>query len=285
MYTAIIIDMVGSKKYSPSERKFVQYSILEVSQQLNSVFSKALEKEVYFSAGDEIQGLFKSSAAAYIYCRLFMLLMYPIKFRCGIGSGSWDTRLKNEATTAQDGVAYQRARTAEESVDRLSSGNLLYYSGEDNDSLVNALLCGISEIEEQQSAYQKKMQLLVELMNPFDIGIINRQAFKKLLPMAFERNNKGPFEKAKGKGESLLAELNLKKAVMNVLDLSSQDGAFFVTETISRGVITDIANATGKSRQVISKTLKDAGGIAGIRSSAASVIIYLNKRDGERENV
>ena len=51
--------------------------------------SKAIKFDVIFSAGDEIQGLFYSSEAAYLYFRLFNMLIYPVEVGAGIGVGEW----------------------------------------------------------------------------------------------------------------------------------------------------------------------------------------------------
>ena len=111
-YTALIIDLKKSRAYEKDRRNDIQYYIFEVIDAMNTIFASSLAKEVYFSAGDELQGLFNSVEASYLYFRLFSMLVAPIEIRAGIGIGDWDVVLENAPTTAQDGSAYHYARFA-----------------------------------------------------------------------------------------------------------------------------------------------------------------------------
>lgn len=111
MYAALIIDIIGSKRYQIDDRQELQKELYEKCKKLNYVFSKQLMREVDFSAGDELQGLFDSSVAAFLYIR-FLMMLFPKTIRAGIGIGQWDVVMKNGGSGAQDGSAYHRAREA-----------------------------------------------------------------------------------------------------------------------------------------------------------------------------
>ena len=54
---------------------------------------------VEFSAGDEVQGLLSSPEAAFLYFRMFSMLISPVKMRAGIGVGEWNIKIENASTT------------------------------------------------------------------------------------------------------------------------------------------------------------------------------------------
>lgn len=110
-----------------------------------------------FSAGDEVQGLFSSTGAAYLYFRLFSMLVSPIEIHCGIGVGKWDVVLKDAGTTAQDGEAYHNARYAIDTVKESLGCSVLMYSGDKSDAVINTLLNMTVLINKQQSEYQDKV--------------------------------------------------------------------------------------------------------------------------------
>ena len=63
-YTAWMVDLKGSREYALSDRSDIQNHITDVCGALNRIFAPSLLHEVAFSAGDELQGLFRSPAAA-----------------------------------------------------------------------------------------------------------------------------------------------------------------------------------------------------------------------------
>ena len=127
-YTALIIDLKSSRKYNIRARNNIQEYIMHVVDVLNYIFRKSLEKDVDFSAGDEIQGLFSSTKAAYLYFRMFSMLVSPIEIRAGIGIGSWEVVIKDAGTTAQDGRAYHNARYAIKAVEESKGYSVLLFS-------------------------------------------------------------------------------------------------------------------------------------------------------------
>ena len=107
-----MIDVKNSRSYSIQDRNSIQNSILKSINILNKIFKNSIEKEVEFSAGDEIQGLFLSPQSAYLYYRLFSMLIFPIEIHSGIGFGTWDIKVDGASSTAQDGTVYHYARNA-----------------------------------------------------------------------------------------------------------------------------------------------------------------------------
>ena len=87
-YSVLMIDLKNSRSYNIQDRNNIQNSILSGINILNKIFKNSIEKEVEFSAGDEIQGLFISSQSAYLYYRLFSMLIFPIQIHTGIGFGT-----------------------------------------------------------------------------------------------------------------------------------------------------------------------------------------------------
>lgn len=112
-YTVLMADMKRSQSYDLAYRRDLQNYISATAACLNELFAPVLVKPVDFSAGDEIQGLFAEPISAYLYYRMFGLVMGPQLFRCGIGVGAWDVRPKGRSDSmAQDGEAYHLAREA-----------------------------------------------------------------------------------------------------------------------------------------------------------------------------
>ena len=60
-YAALMIDLKKSRSYLQWERKLIQHYISDVLEVLNEIFREELVREMEFSAGDEVQGLFDSS--------------------------------------------------------------------------------------------------------------------------------------------------------------------------------------------------------------------------------
>ena len=75
-YAALIIDIENSKKYIVEERNEIQNYIFFCIEQLNKLFGSNMRFDVTFSAGDELQGLFKDVTTAVLYFRLFEMLIH-----------------------------------------------------------------------------------------------------------------------------------------------------------------------------------------------------------------
>ena len=74
-YAALIIDLKKSRSYTKEDRNNIQHYIMDVIHLLNCLYCRELVREVDFSAGDEVQGLFLSPEAAYFECSLYVCIL------------------------------------------------------------------------------------------------------------------------------------------------------------------------------------------------------------------
>ena len=114
VYTALIADVVSSRKIAPGLMIALKLRIDRVIETLNRRFSYDLIANLELSSGDSIQGLFTSSAAAYQCGRLLEIALYPVLIRVGLGEGDWtkvpsgggkssDSTETEESVSSQDG--------------------------------------------------------------------------------------------------------------------------------------------------------------------------------------
>jgi len=140
MYAALTVDIINSRSYTPEERISIQKHVYNVIELLNASFKADIEMKFSFTSGDELQGLFRNTASAFLFCRLFMMLCLPVKVRSGIGIGTWDIRMENYGTSMQDGKAYHYARTAIDFVKKEKDVRpILCYSATDSDQIINEM--------------------------------------------------------------------------------------------------------------------------------------------------
>ena len=288
-YTALIIDLKKSKKYHIKMRNEIQEYIMRVVENMNIIFKESMEREVEFSAGDEIQGLFSSVKSAYLYFRMFSMLVSPIEIRAGIGVGAWDVVVKDAGTTAQDGRAYHNARRAIEKVEESKGYSVLMCSENSSDMVVNSLLNSTALIINKQSDYQNEIMLLSELLYPINLdGIVNTFKLREIIELLRFKNDFLRYEYTfskpglnKGQRESVFYKLNYYdieiecKPINIMLDSTS----FFVEEGRVRGLSMQLSQLLGVSRQSIEKTVK-SGLIYEARNLAISTLIYLEELEG-----
>lgn len=257
MYSALMIDLKKSKEYSLKNREEIQRFILEVCSKLNQVLPG--EKKMEFSAGDEIQGLFSSPAEAYLYFRLFAMLIHPVKIRAGIGVGSWDIKIHGEGTTAQDGQVYYRARRAINEADELEGYPILYYSDSKTDAVINSLIGGAAGIGERLSIYQNELMLLAELLFPLDAeGVLNSYhlfALKELV--SYKREFKFYMEGRRA-DKRYPFDCCFDYGNISPVDVAEMEDSFYITSGRQRGLPSKLAYIMGISRQSVEKTLKTA---------------------------
>lgn len=163
-YSALIIDVIESRKYK--DRLYVQELLKETIAYLNQKYKETLVKEVVFSGGDEVQGLFKSSVSAYLYLRKLQMLLDPIKIRAGIGRGSINYLPDDWISTEIDGEAYHNARKAISSIPIKDKSFICYNSEKDTDKILNMYLLFNGEIKNKQSNMVKLIELLIDMMYP-----------------------------------------------------------------------------------------------------------------------
>ncbi|WP_022818755.1 SatD family protein [Fusobacterium russii] len=262
-YCALMIDLKKSRSYSTKIRNSIQNSMMEIINILNEIFENSLEKKVDFSAGDEIQGLFISSIAAYLYYRFFSMLIFPFEIRAGIGLGTWDVVIEGASTTAQDGIVYHNARKAINDARKSLEYSVLFYSMQKKDSIINSLINTVVLINSKQSAYQNDLMLLTEILYPITMNnVVDSIKIKKLLKILEEKN------------ELNLQKLKEEEIFSNPIEIVKEDIEYFITAGKKRGLSTQLSEYLGISRQSIEKTIKTAN-IFELRNLVISILFTM----------
>lgn len=166
-FVSLIIDIEESRGYSVDTRNEIQKYIAECIKKLNIIYQESIEFEVVFSAGDEIQGLFHDITSAFLYLRLFEMMIWPVKIRAGLGIGEWNIKMKNGISTQQDGPAYHRARQAIDEVEKRQTQRFRINSA-DNDDFDNYLINASFVLKERQGNMQNIALVITELLYPFE---------------------------------------------------------------------------------------------------------------------
>ena len=265
-YSVLMIDLKNSRSYSIQDRNKLQNSILNSIKILNKVFKNSIKKEVEFSAGDEIQGLFTSPQSAYLYYRLFSIIISPIEIHSGIGYGTWDIVMDSESSTAQDGTVYHNARKAIDEAKNSLEYSILFYSGNKNDLIINSLINSANLLSSKQSKYQNNLMLLTEILYPivYDNTILETEALKELLEFI-------QFEKK----ESLILDSNFS---IEPVQIGKEN--FYITEGKKRGLSTQISKLLDISRQGAEKAIK-TGNIYDLRNLTLAILKAMDNTQGE----
>ena len=255
-YSVLMVDLKNSRSYDIQDRNNIQNSILSSINILNKIFKNSIEKEVEFSAGDEIQGLFVSPKSAYLYYRLFSTIIFPIEIHSGIGFGTWDIKVDSASSTAQDGTVYHYARKAIDEAKKSLEYSVLFYSKSKNDIIVNSLINASTLLSSKQSEYQNKLMLLAEILYPIvDENIIDYKNLKEILKFI-------QFEKK----ENLTIDIDYP-----IISTQSEKESFYITKGKKRGLSTQISKLLGVSRQSIEKAVK-TGNIYELRNLTIAVL-------------
>lgn len=282
-YAALIVDLKKSRRYSKEDRNDIQYYIMDIIHLLNRQYHSEIVREVDFSAGDEIQGLFLSPEAAYLYYRMFSVWLHPIKIRAGIGVGGWDVQIDGKGTTTQDGSAYHNARYAIKNTDDNEGYPVLFFSGKRPDVTINTIVGGEASIMEKQSVYQNQIMLITELLFPicnYDVHACEPHDVERLL------HEKSVFAHKTDKKMRALPFDHLADcfaeviAPVNVEDVREKT-KFYITSGKQRGIPTKLSGMMDISRQTIEKMIK-AGNIYTARNMAITAINEMTNIRQER---
>ncbi len=279
-YAALIVDLKKSRMYEKDDRISIQEYIYRVIKTLNIIFKKSIAKEVDFSGGDEIQGLFRSCESAYLFFRMFNMLISPVDMRAGIGVGKWDVIMKDAGTTAQDGRAYHNARYAIENAKDINGYSVLLYSDNRNDFVINSLINCTALILNKHSEYQNELMLLSELLYPIDVcKTIDELEFKRVLELLSFKTHinyyKNYFLKRRVANKYIFETINDFDFRSCVVDALNEKDDFFVTAGKKRGLANELSKLIGVSRQSIEKTIKTAN-IYEARNSTVAALKFMN---------
>lgn len=276
-YGALMIDLKKSRSYSNWEREFIQHYIVDVLKILNEIFREKLEREMAFSAGDEVQGLFDSPEDAYRYFRMFELFLHPVKLRAGIGVGDWEVRMAQLGSPSQDGTTYHNARYAIEQAQDGEENGILIYSQNGQDDVVNALIGYLSVMAQRRSIHQNQLALLTEWMFPLLEKKTSEHMPVKFLEAQGFLQRKNGFDHEIGKVNKLLPFDRLNREALKnvgVVLLREEEWTkeyFYITRGKQRGIPTQLANVLGMNRQSIEKTLR-AGEVFPSRNMALAAL-------------
>ena len=261
-YTVLIVDLKQSRLYSIEDRTSIQNYIIEVIGSLNIVFAGEMIRDLEFSAGDELQGLFESPEGAYLYLRLLNMLLFPVEIRAGIGMGEWDVKIEKASTTVQDGSAYHNARCAIDEVKNTVGNSALFYSGSTNDIFVNAAMETAFMMTERHSEYQNELMLLSELLYPIDAGgKIHSLKIYHIFDLVMKKENLNYYahtKKKKSVKKYPLKEIEYREIKRDVIDALEDDSTFYVKSGRRRGLPVQLSELLGVSRQSMEKNLKSA---------------------------
>lgn len=277
-FAALIIDLKKSRMYSNRERYSIQYYLMDVINLLNKLYRKDIVRDVDFSAGDEIQGLFASPEAAYLYYRMFSMWLHPVAFRAGIGVGGWDIQIEAKGTTGQDGPAYHNARCAIEHADEAEGYPVLYYSGYRSDITINTIIGGAASIMASQSIYQNQLMLLTEFMFPICNDFIRSYDDVSPNDIAEILHRKNHLDHDHER-ERFPRPLPIDRITCDFIEVISPINAedvryeneFFITSGRKRGIPTKLASIMDINRQVVDKALK-AGNVFTARNMAIAAL-------------
>lgn len=187
-YVSLIMDIEKSRTYNIEDRIELQNYMSYCVKMLNQLFRESIEYDVTFSAGDELQGLFRDTTTALMYFRLLEMLVKPVRLRAGVGVGKWTIKVDNGLSTQQDGPAYHRARYAIEEVYKKSFHNIRIFSDKD-DSLANHLINASLNLKNQQIYMQNIVLVILELLCPFvkwKMDVDRYEIIRELIEMKFE---------------------------------------------------------------------------------------------------
>lgn len=279
-YAALIIDLKKSRSYSVEERNSIQHYIVKVIQNLNEVFSDTLARDVQFSAGDEIQGLFFSPEWAYLYFRMLRMLISPVKIRAGIGIGEWDVKIEDASTTAQDGPAYHNARYAIDKLKDALGYSVLFYSGNEVDLFLNAVINTSFVITSNHTEYQNELMLFSELLYPIDyrqaINYNKIDLILQLITLKTKLNYYTCYKKNESEKKYPFDKIELRDLAPLPIDASNDDSNLYVSSGKKRGMTTLLSKILNISRQSIEKTFKTAN-IYEVRNLTIVALKYMNK--------
>ncbi|MBP8989336.1 MAG: hypothetical protein KBG64_03850 [Clostridia bacterium] len=283
-YTALMIDIMDSRKIDKRNRTVVQYFIKTALQALNALFKPSLVFDVIFSAGDEMQGLFDNTCSAVLYFRLMKMLLLPLGVRCGIGVGDWDIQIQDGLSTEQDGPAYHRARTAIKRAHETTTMPVLLHSGNEADLPVNTLLNASCLLSQKQSRYQNRIQLLIELLLPFyDETLMAKDQFSYLCSLLHERE-KITFFTGNQKEKRIIFNESIDWIALQDPIFIFDDSLFLdhmvIESTIKKGTSTKLAKITKTTRQNMDNVIRkaDIQMIRNIDLTALYVIHKFSKR-------
>lgn len=282
-YAALIVDMKHSTKYERRYRQAFQELLSASNDLLNETFSSSIEKPMTFSGGDEVQGLFKDLATAFLYFRFMNMIVGPGKLRGGIGFGAWDIALDGAESPSQDGPVYHRARKA---IERAHANRRYDLCFSISDSLDDALMTladhslGFCAL---RTAAQNEAGALFELLRPITMYEYGA-SYASTIPFFLERYAELKYEMnepvkltAKVLGGEGAAVVERMSRPLPVGDYIRELRGFDMQEKESATLLQILAEASGMSRQGVARRITE-GRIVQERNSALFFTYYAMRK-------
>jgi hypothetical protein len=164
-YCAIIGDIVQSRKLN--NRIEVQSKFIHIIEKLvNERYSQYIASNFTVTLGDEFQGLLykEFTYLSYEIIKFIKKQMSPIDLVFGVGVGAMVIEPNHEISIRSDGPAYHNARNMLlKAKDKKPS--ICYYSGSEEDELINSMIYLIEGIEKKMT---QKQQEAIELYKVFE---------------------------------------------------------------------------------------------------------------------
>lgn len=284
--TCLMIDLVASRSYPTEDRKDIQNLLKHTISLLNAVFQTSLEFDLKFSAGDSLQGVFRSPQTCYLYLRLLRKIMAPVKIHAGIGYGELSLMLRESSdANEQEGEVFYNAKTAIDKAKKSSEYCVLFYSMDKRDRVINSMINLHSTIDSAQTGLQNEFGLLCECMYPISFGNCIELAHFRELPEISKEKRELPFF------EKLLYKKNIKKHPMDCingksfqplpLEFNTIDDDFFISEGRVKGFSYMLEESFDLPRQGVEQSLT-SGQVFEERNATLCIMELLEKVIGSR---
>ena len=272
-YTVLMVDIRKSRQYQQGERQELQDFCLKTVELLNGIFVDALVKNVEFSAGDELQGLFKRMDAAFLYLRLFRMLLWDVDVYAGIGHGDWTVQVVGRGTTFQDGPAYHHARKALEACKKAKDYSLVVCTDAGLDGMSSALLNSLFSLNERLTRYQNELWLLLEILWPVgDPLLLNESHVRDMVGLLDYKSTLTIFKKETQR--SIFR--TIKENGMFIRPVQKRKDRDVLMAGHLHGAVSKLTELTGLQQQSIDKALKKSN-IFVERNTAFAMVEYLQK--------
>ena len=272
-YTVLMVDIRKSRQYQQWERQELQDFCLKTVELLNGIFADALVKNVEFSAGDELQGLFKRMEAAFLYLRLLRMLLWDKDVYAGIGHGDWTVQVVGRGTTFQDGPAYHHARKALEACKKAKDYSVVVCTDAGLDGMSSALLNSLFSLNERLTRYQNELWLLLEILWPVgDPLLLNESHVRDMVDLLDYKSTLTIFKKETQR--SIFR--TIKENGMFIRPTQKQRVRDVLMPGHLHGAVSKLTELTGLQQQSIDKALRNSN-IFVERNTAFAMVEYLQK--------
>lgn len=263
-YCAMTVDLKHSRQYEIQERQEIQEYTVEATELLNHIFYRAMERELSFKGGDEVQGLFHSFSDAVLCYRLLRKMVFPLPLHAGFGIGAWDVIMKDYGTYYQDGPAYHLAREAVERAKQDTDAEAVVCTEKRNEGeQLSAILNAALRLTKRNTDYQNELTVLLECLYPIANvrGTARMDAHAEIPSLMAKRYELSFYRKRfeKSKTQPLLCHsVYASEAPYTNMYAGVDYDEVFWALAHPRGAASEAARITGLKRQAVDTALKSA---------------------------